>query len=515
MNIVLVFPRFQPSFYALRGMLRVAGRKAVTPPLGLLTVAALLPPDWAKRLVDMNVRDLGQRDIEWADYVFVSAMLAQQSSAAEVITRCKNAGVKVVAGGPLFTFHHDAFEDVDHFVLNEAELTLPPFLEDLARGSPRRTYRTSAFADITRSPVPLWDLVDVRDYLEMSVQFSRGCPFACDFCNITTMLGRRQRYKTAKQVKEELTALVRRGWSGFVTIADDNLVGRPDYLKTDLLPAMIDWRRAHGRVVFGAQVSLNVADDPDLLGLMAEAGLRLLFVGIETPNEESLKECGKHQNCRRDMVADIQRLHRAGFVVEGGFVVGFDSDPPDVFDRVITLIQNCGILVPLVNVLQAPRGSPLFARMKQEDRILEDRLFGDGTRGATNIVPRMGADALCAGFRKVAASISSTSACAERTRTFLREFRPMGGFPPVNALSVFAFFRSLFYLGLCDDGRRLYWELLWWGLRHPRFGPTAVLAALYSHHVRIAYRELLREESSSEMRPARSGRARLEENNTW
>ena len=290
MNVLLVYPEFPDTFWSFKHALKLAHKKASSPPLGLLTVAALLPPEWGKRLVDLNVTRLTAKDLAWADAAFVSAMLVQKESARQVVARCRQAGVRVIAGGPLFTSEYEQFEEVDHFVLNEGELSLPPFLADLARGQAKRVYKTSAFSDIRNSPVPLWDLVDMRRYAAMSLQYSRGCPFQCEFCNVTALFGHQPRTKSTAQVLVELDGLYDKGWRGSVFFVDDNFIGNKKHLKTDLLPALIEWQKTRDGLSFYTEASINLADDEQLVEMMVEAGFDTVFIGIETPNEASLAE---------------------------------------------------------------------------------------------------------------------------------------------------------------------------------------------------------------------------------
>ena len=484
MKVLLVYPEFPDTFWSFKHALKFVRKKAGSPPLGLLTVAAMLPPDWEQRLVDLNVQGLRDEDLAWADIVFVSAMIVQRDSARAVIERCKQAGVKVVAGGPLFTAEHERFPEVDHFVLNEAELTLPPFLADLAAGRPQHVYATSEFPDIHQTPVPAWRLADLRHYDTVSIQFSRGCPFNCDFCNVTALLGHRPRTKSAAQIIAELDSLYATGWRGSVFFVDDNFIGNKKILKTEVLPALIEWRRNRVGMPFSTEVSINLADDAELLRLMVEAGFTTVFVGIETPNEDSLAECSKNQNRNRDLVESVKRLQRAGLQVQGGFIVGFDSDTPSIFQQQIDFIQKSGIVTAMVGLLQAPYGTRLYERMKHEGRLTSE-MSGDNVDGSTNIIPAMGLDALREGYRWLLEQIYSPQFYYERVRTFLREYRAPEVSMRLEREHIAAFFRSIYQLGIRGGERAHYWALLFWTLfRRPELFPLAVTLAIYGFHFR-------------------------------
>src|SRR5450759_2508804 len=296
MKILMLYLEFPDTFWSFKHALQFIRKKAGTVPLGLLTVAAMLPKGWELRLVDLNVRALTIKDLEWADYAFISAMVVQKSSAHRVIARCKAAGLKVVAGGPLFTAEYEQFPEVDHFVLNEAEVTLAPFLRDLERGQAQRLYTSAEFPDIQQTPVPLWELADRNRYATMSIQYSRGCPFDCEFCNITTLFGHLPRVKTSAQIIRELDGLYQLGWRESVFFVDDNLIGNKKHLREDLLPALIEWRKGKKGMPFNTEISINIADDVPLMNMMTQAGFDTVFIGVETPDDDSLAECNKKQN---------------------------------------------------------------------------------------------------------------------------------------------------------------------------------------------------------------------------
>lgn len=488
MNVLLVSPEMPDTFWSFKHALRFIRKEANLPPLGLLTVAALLPADWNLRLVDLNVIQLTQGDLEWADYAFVSAMVVQRESARRAIERCKEAGLTVVAGGPLFTAEHEGFTGVDHFVLNEGEITLPAFLADLEIGEARRLYSSEAFADIQQSPVPIWELVDFDRYASMSLQFSRGCPFDCEFCNITALFGHRPRTKSAQQIVAELDGLQAAGWRGRVFFVDDNFIGNKRVLKQEILPALIAWQQAGGQMTFQTEASINLVDDPELMEMMVAAGFDTVFVGIETPSAEGLEECNKLQNRDRDLLESVQSLHRAGLQVQGGFIVGFDSDTSSIFQRQIDFIQQSGIISAMVGLLQAPHGTRLYERLQQEGRLLHE-MSGDNTDGTTNIIPKMDLEVLKEGYREILQNIYAPAHYYERVKTFLRDYQPPKIRFSLDLDYLHAFLRSIALLGIWGRERWHYWRLLFWSLFHrPRLFPLAITAAIYGYHFRKIYR---------------------------
>jgi len=486
-NVLLIYPEFPDTFWSFKYALRFIRKRAFAPPLGLLTVAAMLPKKWEKRLVDLNVAKLTDKDLAWADVAFISGMTIQRDSAREIIARCKDVGLKIVAGGPMFTTEPDAFDEVDHLVLNEAEITLPLFLEDLANGCPKRVYTTTEFADIRRSPMPLWELVNMRRYASMIIQFSRGCPFNCEFCSVTEMFGHRTRLKSTDQIIAELDGMYAQGWRGPVFSGDDNLIGSKRYLKEELLPGLIRWRRDKEGVQFATEVSINLADDPELIQLMVDAGFTTVFIGIETPDQDSLAECGKNLNTDRDLVADVKTIQRAGLQVQGGFIVGFDSDTPAIFQRQIDFIQRSGIVTAMVGLLQAIPGTRLYERLSKEGR-LRDAVTGDNADGTTNVVSRMNFETLQEGYRRIMRTIYSPRIHYARIQIFLREYKLQKNRTHLDVQHILAFFRSIYHLGVKSRGRLQYWKLLVWAaFRRPKAFPLAVTLAIYGYHFRKSF----------------------------
>ena len=414
-------------------------------------------------------------------------MTIQRDSAREIIARCKRVGLTIVAGGPMFTTERDGFADVDHLVLNEAELTLPLFLADFAEGHAKPVYSTTEFADIRQSPMPLWELVDMRRYASMIIQFSRGCPFNCEFCSVTELFGHRTRLKAVDQIIAELNGLYAQGWRGPVFSGDDNLIGSKRYLKNELLPALIEWRRDKVGVQFGTEVSINLADDPELIRMMVDAGFSTVFIGIETPDQDSLTECGKNLNTNRDLVADVKRIQHAGLQVQGGFIVGFDSDTLSIFQRQIDLIQQSGIVTAMVGLLQAIPGTKLHERLGKEGRLRDD-VTGDNADGTTNFASKMSFEALQEGYRNIMRTIYSPGVHYKRIRIFLREYTLQKNRTHLDVQHLLAFVRSIYHLGIKGRGRLQYWKLLMWvAVRRPKAFPLAVTLAIYGYHFRKSF----------------------------
>lgn len=485
MNCLLVYPEYPNTFWSFRHALKFLALKASFPPLGLLTVSSMLPDTWEKRLVDLNIRELRDADISWADVVFVSAMSVQCDSADSVIARCQAMGKRVVAGGPHFTTNPGLYGHVEHLVLNEAELTLPSFLRDFENGHARHCYTSERWADPEDTPIPDWSLISMKEYSSMNIQYSRGCPFDCDFCDITVLLGREPRTKSRRQIKAELDALYEAGWKGPLFFVDDNFIGNRRKLKNDILPAIAEWMDAHRRPFFlNTEASINLADDEELMRLMVKAGFEAVFIGIETPHEESLIECGKSQNRHRDLVESVRVIQRAGMEVQGGFILGFDEDPPAIFDRLTTFIQETGIVTAMVGLLNAPTGTRLHARMQAEGRLLHS-FSGDNMDTAMNFVPRMDKQHLIDGYRSVLEALYTPKHYYARVHRFLSEFNPEKKAFYINARYVFALFRSMLVLGIIGPERVHYWKLFFWSLfRKPQLFSLAILFAIYGFHFR-------------------------------
>jgi radical SAM superfamily enzyme YgiQ (UPF0313 family) len=486
MNILLVYPKTPQTFWSFNSALKFVSKKSTEPPLGIITIAAMLPKEWNLRLIDMNVTGLKDNDILWADYVFLSGMSVQVDSFREVVRRCNVLNTKIVAGGPLATVNYDNILGVDHFILNEAEITLPLFLKDLENGNPKKIYKTNEFPDISTSPTPRWDLLDMHKYATMAIQYSRGCPYDCDFCTITMLNGRKPRTKNADAFIEELEKLYKLGWRGDVSIVDDNFIGKKSMLKNETLPALIEWsKKKNYPFAFVTEATVNLADDIEMMRMMIDAGFFSVFVGVETPNTSSLEECGKGQNRNRDLVDSIKRLQNNGFVVSAGFIVGFDSDPPDIFDRQIEFIQQSGITTAMVGVLNAPGGTKLYKRLQLEKRIIEN-FSGNNTDGTCNFIPKMEYKELIHGYAKIIKTIYAQREYYKRIKTFLHNYAiPEGRGQKIRIREVKAFIKILWKIGILESGRKYFWKLLWTSVtKYPKKFALAMTLSVYGFHFR-------------------------------
>jgi radical SAM superfamily enzyme YgiQ (UPF0313 family) len=488
LKVLLVYPRNPDTFWSFKHALKFISKKANFAPLGLLTVAAMLPDEWEKKLVDMNTATLIDKDLKWADYVFISAMVVQQNSAREVINRCKKFGTKTVCGGPLFSAGYEefGFDDIDHLIFSEAENILPLFLEDLEKGCAKHIYTSEERPDITKTPVPLWSLIDKKKYQLMSIQYSRGCPFNCEFCDIVILNGHIPRTKDKTQIVTELDTLYDLGWRGSVFFVDDNFIGNKRKLKSEILPAIIKWMEEKNHPFsFLTEASINLADDEELMRLINEAGFDMVFVGIESPNEESLVECNKSPNKNRDLLTSVKKMQNYGLQVQGGFIVGFDSDPLSIFKSQIDFIQKSGIVTAMVGVLMAPPGTGLYKRLKKENRLLPGG-SGDNTDGSTNFIPKMGRETLANGYKHILNTIYSPKPYYERIKTFLEEYKPRNKRKfKISPRYVVAWIRSMWVLGVKEKGRGYYWRLFAWTLlKKPKSFPLSITFAVQGLHFR-------------------------------
>ena len=490
MRVLLVYPRNPETFWSFKHSLPFVSRKCSFQPLGLLTIAAMMPPAWELRLVDLNAEDLLDEDIVQADYVLISGMIVHKASIREVVARCRRLGTPLIAGGPVFTTDAESFPEIEHFVIGEAEDLMPTLVDDMEHGTVRPVYQAPDRPDIRRVPVPRWDLVDMRNYVTMSVQFSRGCPYDCEFCDIIEMNGRVPRTKTPEQLLRELDALRAHGWNEMVFLVDDNFIGNKKYAKA-LLRELIAWReRTKAETGFLTEASVNLAEDAELCELMAQAGFKKVFLGIETPSLEGLEECHKLQNTRRDLVESVQSIQRAGMEVMAGFIVGFDSDQKDIFRRQFEFIQRSGVVTAMVGLLTALPRTALYRRLLREGRI-EAESTGNSVNAVLNFKTVLDREFLVDGYRELMNRLYAPRAYYRRIRTFLSNYRPRGPRLSVSVRDLKAFLRSIWILGVRYRGRAAYWRcFLGTLLRRPQQLPVAIELAIIGHHFRRVARSL-------------------------
>ena len=489
MKILLISPQTPDTFWSFKHVLRFVSKRASFPPLGLLTVAAMLPQDWELRLVDLNVTRLKEADLRWADFVMVSAMIVQKDSVRNIVARCRAAGKTVLAGGPLFTTGHEGFPEIQHFVLGEAEEVMAQVVEDLRHNRLQHIYQAPRWPDLALTPVPRWDLIDLRHYVTMPAQFSRGCPFQCEFCDIIVMNGRVPRTKPPAQLIAELEALRVRGWKEMVFIVDDNFIGDKRHTR-ELLREMVAWRRrTRPEMGFLTEASVNLADDAQLCGLMVEAGFTKVFVGIETPSVEGLDECRKLQNRGRDLVEAVRTLQQRGLEVMGGFIVGFDSDKSDIFKRQFEFIQRSGVVTAMVGLLTALPKTRLYDRLKNEGR-LESETSGNNTDSALNFKPKLSREFLQSGYRDLMKKLYEPKVYYQRVRTFLQNHRTTAPSLRLSPADFMAFIKSLWLLGIWYRGRVAYWRFFLGTLvRRPRQFRRAIEFAILGYHFRRVAQE--------------------------
>lgn len=482
MKVLLIYPEYPKTFWSFNSTLKFVGKKATFPPLGLLTIAAMLPKEWENKLIDINVSKLRDKDIEWADIIFISAMLVQKKSVQEIVKRCKLFGKLIVAGGPLFWMEHKQFAEIDYFVLDEAEITLPLFLQDLENGRTKKIYAFSEKPSLENTPIPLWSLINLKKYATMPVQYSRGCPFDCEFCDIVAMNGRVLRTKDIEQMIAEFQALYNAGWRGSVFIVDDNFIGNKTKVK-EMLRQLIEWQKQNNySFQFLTEASMNLAEDVELMQLMSEANFYKVFLGIETPCIESLKECGKDQNVRIDLATAIKIIQQNGMQVMGGFIVGFDNDPPNIFDAVSNFIQNNAVVTAMVGILTALPRTKLYQRLQKEDRLLGDS-NGENSSGI-NFIPKMGIKDLEEGYKKILTYIYTPKNYYQRIQLFVKNYNPTVK-AKLTKEDVRAFVRSIWRIGICSRARFFYWKMLFYNFfnkKRRKALPMAIELAIMGLH---------------------------------
>lgn len=479
MKILLIHPEYENTFWNVKKVLRVLGKKAAYPPLGLLTVAAMLPAHWEKKLIDMNCETLKEKHIKWADYVLISSIVGQKHSTKEVVDKVQKIGKTVIAGGSLFTIDWKEFSNIDTMVLGESEEIISVLVKDMENKNLKKIYSMEDFPAIQKTPVPAWDLVNLPYYNSVCIQISRGCPYNCEFCDVVQLNGRIPRIKSKDKITAELDSIYKIGWRAGVFFVDDNFIGNKAVIKKEILPAIIEWQKERKYpFTLSTQASINMSDDTELMELMIRAGFATVFIGIETPDPDGLQECGKYHNINRNMLESVKKMQNMGFEVNAGFILGFDSDKDTIFKNQIDFIQKSGIVAAMVGILSVSPKSRLHERLKKANRLIDDTNSSDKNTSELfklNFIPKMEASKLLDGYSEVLKTIYSPRCYFARIRTFLREYRPKRlKRAKVSVYHLRGLFSSLWFLGIKEKGRRYYWKLILWSLfRRPGLLPYA------------------------------------------
>ncbi len=482
MNVLMIYPEFPDTYWSFKHALPFEGKKSAYPPLGLLTVAAMLPSDWNKRLVDINVRPLKGADLLWADVAMLSGMLIHKHEIVQILKRCRSRGLRTIVGGPIASSVEELPQHADAVVAGEADELMPELVRDLKGGNLKPFYHAATLPGLDHTPPPDLSLINPRHYSAMAIQYSRGCPFNCEFCDIIEIYGRKPRTKSPAQVQAELDQLYDRRWRGSVFIVDDNFIGNKRKVK-ELLPCLAEWnQRHHHPFAFFTEASVNLADDPELLHMMKEANFTRVFMGIETPVEESLKEAHKLQNTRKNLLESVRRVQSYGLEVMAGFIVGFDNDPEDIFERQVRFIQESAIPLAMVGLLLALPNTQLFRRLKKEGRILNEG-HGDNMNLRLNFIPKMDPQRLVQGYREILKRIYDPEAYYERVLRFLDRYTHPNHHRHLAFSDYLAVARSIVKQGILSESRRSYWKFLGTAaLRYRKCFDTAMTLAVMGYH---------------------------------
>jgi len=493
-KVLMIWPRFAPSFWSFNGMMDLIPEETIHPPLGLLTLAALCPKNWKLRLIDRSFEDLRDSDILWADLVMVSGMRVQKDDIRETLLRARALGKRTMLGGPYASSEPDTLLPLaDHVVVGEPDEIFDGIAADLERGSAQRLYVINEKPDISKTPVPRFDLLHIEKYASMAVQFSRGCPFQCEFCDIITIYGRKPRTKSPRQLLAELDALLALGWRDQVFIVDDNFIGNHKHA-LELAQHLEEWQKAHDHpFLFYTEASIDLAQRPELIEAMVKANFFYVFIGIESPSVESLTETKKYQNLRRDLLESIRFIQSQGLWVTGGFIIGFDSDTKDIFERQRDFIERAAIPWAMAGFLQAPPTTPLYDRMLREGRLLDENT-ATSNFDPPNFRTLLPLPFLLQGLRETLVSLYSPSGFYDRAYRSLeqwgtREQQKATAYPLLPTLGILV--RSILRQGVLSSYRRAYWKFLLqvltrWSRNPPKLSMGITLLLSGHHFIKYA-----------------------------
>jgi radical SAM superfamily enzyme YgiQ (UPF0313 family) len=483
-NVLMVYPEIPVTYWSFKFSMKFINRKSLMPPLGLLTVASLLPSDYSVRIVDMNVEPLTDEQLDWAEIVFVSAMIVQKESFISVVKKCKEYGLPVAAGGPYPTSSYQKISGVDYFVLDEGEITVPAFIRDYEKGQAQKVYRAEEKPDISFTPIPRYELIDVSKYVSMPVQYSRGCPFSCEFCDIIELFGRIPRVKAASQFIDEIQYIYDHGHRGSLFIVDDNFIGNLREVRI-MLRALAEWQKKHSfPFAIFTEASINLAGDDELMDLMVEAGFNMVFVGIETPDRVSLAAMHKGQNLKCDVAESVKRIQSKGLEVLAGFILGFDTDKDDIFDRQIEFIQHAGIPSAMIGLLTALPGTQLSRRLEKEGRLTGESEGNNTNTFEMNFTPIMDKTKLAEGYKRVLETIYSPRKYFERALVLISR-TPKKSFAErkIAPGEITALFRSLYRQSFSRYGFHYLKFLVTAIIKNRHNFALAVNLAIKAHHL--------------------------------
>lgn len=499
-NILMVYPKYPSTFWSLEHTLKIVNKKSLMPPLGLLTVAAMLPPEYNIRLVDMNVKKLKDEDIIWSDMVFLSAMIVQKESFKDVVRACNKLNKPITAGGPYPTASYKSIPGIDHFLLGEGEAVIHQFLKDFENGIPLKIYSSVEKPDLKTSPIPRYDLINVNDYGSLPLQFSRGCPFSCEFCDVIEMFGRKPRLKSVEQFISELDCVYNTGFRGLIFIVDDNFIGhKSEVLK--LLKAISEWQLNRSfPFTFFTEASINLAAETEILDLMVDCSFTMVFIGIETPDEATLISVNKQQNVKHNVLESVKIVQRRGIEVISGFILGFDTDTEDIFDRQISFIQNAGIPMAMIGIMIALPGTQLFKRLEKEGRILYETSGNNTNILDLNFIPVMDKEKIISGYKKILKTLYSPEKYFERSLNLISRM-PSSVYKKRNRQKgdIKAFFKSFFLQSFSRYGFAYLRFLIKSLMINPDNFPLAVILSINGYHFfKIAGETLKSAEISSD-----------------
>jgi radical SAM superfamily enzyme YgiQ (UPF0313 family) len=508
MNVLLVYPLFPKSFWSFEKTIALLDRKAMLPPLGLATVAAILPQTWNFKLVDRNVRSATEAEWEWADVVILSAMIVQKKDLLEQVREAKRRGKRVAVGGPYPTALPHEVEDVgaDYLILDEGEITLPLFVEAIANGSSSGVFRANGEKpDVTHTPIPRFDLLEFDAYAEMSVQFSRGCPFQCEFCDIIVLYGRKPRTKTPQQLLNELNRLYELGWRRSIFMVDDNFIGNKRNVKLflkELKPWMVEHQYPFS---FATEASVDLAQDQELMDMMVQCNFGAVFLGIETPDEASLKLTQKHQNTRDSLSEAVLTITRSGLRVMAGFIIGFDGEKSGAGARIVQFVEQTSIPTAVFSMLQALPDTALWHRLEKEGR-LRNSSGNINQTTLMNFVPTRPLEEIAREFVDAFYQLYDPERFLDRTYRHYRILgeatypkKGKGSKKPMNWVTIRALMTICWRQGVLRSTRWQFWRNLWNMWQHNRGGVSSYLVVCAQIEHFLEYREIVTREIEGQL----------------